>query len=175
MNIFVVHRNPVIAARMLCDAHIDKMITQSASLLELACANNGIETKDLQKRKGIYAKHPCVVWCSANRDNYEWLCWHALALCIEYEEREHKVHTRIDEIKQACSVIDQIPIGEQTPFARVINNRIYPQLNDLTEWSNTVLAYRVWYMLDKKTFAKWSKGRKPPAWWNPDFTLEVIQ
>ena len=173
MNIFAVHRNPVIAARSLCDAHISKMAHDVAHFLTSACALHDVTSLTYYERRDAQPNHPLSIWCGDNRKNYEWLCWHGLALGIEYKKRYNEKHSSIDAIKQACSVIDQIPEGVQTPFVRAINENLYPQLNDRIEWPNTVLAYRAFYNLDKKNFAKWCGGRKPPAWWNPDFTLEV--
>lgn len=181
MNIFAVHRNPVIAARSLCDSHISKMILESAQMLASACHRHNVPVDDIPKTKAGktygegYKHHPSTVWCGDNRENYEWLCWHGLALGVEFEGRYGKTHASIEAIKQACSVIDLIPEGSQTDFARAINKDIYPILQDKTEWPNTILAYRAFYNLDKKTFAKWGEGRTPPAWWNPDFTLEVTK
>tara|TARA_R110000751_G_C13627743_1_gene465444 strand:+ start:265 stop:810 length:546 start_codon:yes stop_codon:yes gene_type:complete len=179
MNIFAVHRNPVIAARSLCDSHISKMTLETAQMLASACIRHGVEPEDLPKTKAgqpykaAHPHHPSTVWCGDTRDNFEWLCWHGLALGIEFEKHYKKSHASVEAIKQACSVIDQIPVGTQTPFARAINKDIYPQLNDPIEWPNTVLAYRAFYMLDKKDFAKWGGDRTPPAWWNPNFTMEM--
>ena len=36
MNIFILDRNPVKAAQMLCDRHIPKMIVESAQMLSTA-------------------------------------------------------------------------------------------------------------------------------------------
>ena len=36
MNIFILDEDPVIAARMLCDRHIPKMIVESAQMLSTA-------------------------------------------------------------------------------------------------------------------------------------------
>ena len=181
MNIFAVHRNPVIAARSLCDSHISKMVLESAQMLASACIRHGVKTENLPKTKAgtpyraAHPNHPSTLWCGDNRANFEWLCWHGLALGIEFEDRYCKSHASVEAIKQACSVIEQIPEGVLAPFARAVNKKLYPQLNDTEEWPNTILAYRAFYNLDKKSFAKWGKGRKPPSWWNPDFTLEVIQ
>ena len=33
MNIFVLHKDPTVAAQMLCDKHVPKMIVESAQML----------------------------------------------------------------------------------------------------------------------------------------------
>ena len=148
-------------------------------MLASACHRHNVPIDKIPKRKdgGTYGEgykhHPSTVWACDNRENYEWLCWHGLALGWEFEERYGKTHASVEAIKDACSVIEYIPKGSQTDFARAINKHIYPILLDKRVWPNTILAYRAFYNLDKKTFAKWGGGRKPPSWWNPDFTLEV--
>ena len=166
MNIYPVHRNPSIAASSLCDAHLSMQIQRSEYILSLAQPNT---ERGLDNSR----RNDWITWAKNNQDNYEWICWYGLTLCFEYEERFGEVSPMYDAIVALCGDSYKLPMGSQTPFARII--REYPQLNDLTEWPNTVLAYRAFYMLDKKPFAQWSEGRTPPAWWNPDFTLEVTQ
>ena len=36
MNIFVLDKDPVVAAQMLCDKHVSKMIVESAQMLSTA-------------------------------------------------------------------------------------------------------------------------------------------
>ena len=85
-------------------------------------------------------------------------------------KQDRKQHACKKPIQQMCGLINYIPQGELTPIARAINKDEYPILHDEEKWPNGVLAYRAFYMLDKKRFAVWGK---PPAWWNPDFTLEM--
>ena len=186
MNIFGVHNNPVIAAKSLCDKHLSKMTIESAQMLSSALIRHNCPTSKLPLTqagtpyKGGYPNHPSTIWAGNNQGNFRWLCLHGLGLAYEYEKRystrtERKQHACKKPIQQMCGLIDYLPKGEQEPFARAINKDIYPILNDETVWPNAVLAYRAFYMLDKKRFAEWGGGRTPPAWWNPDFTLEVIQ
>tara|TARA_R110000787_G_scaffold285560_1_gene401621 strand:- start:42 stop:533 length:492 start_codon:yes stop_codon:yes gene_type:complete len=163
------------------------MTVESAQMLASALIRHGCPTSELpltQKRtpyKGGYPNHPSTIWSGDTRENYRWLCLHGLALAYEYEERyQQKNKPRLNHgckqpIKHMCGLIKYIPKGELTPFARAINKDDYPILNDENVWPNAVLAYRAFYMLDKKRFATWGGDRTPPAWWNPNFTLEVIQ
>jgi hypothetical protein len=184
MNIFFVHRNPVIAAHSLCDKHLSKMTIESAQMLSSALIRHGCPSSKLPLTKGGtpyrggYPNHPSTIWAGDTSGNYRWLCLHGLALAYEYELRystktDRKEHACKKPIQHMCGLIDYIPHGELTPIARAINKEEYPILHDEEQWPNGVLAYRAFYMLDKKRFAVWGKGRKPPAWWNPDFTLEM--
>ncbi|MBT4407350.1 MAG: hypothetical protein HOC79_05690 [Euryarchaeota archaeon] len=177
MNIFAVHRNPVIAAHSLGDEHLSMMAAKSCQILSSALINHEIEpsklplTKTGAPYKGGYPNHPCTIWAGETQGNYKWLCLHALALTYEYKKRYKKQHANSITLQQFCGLIDYIPFGEQTSFVKVINKDKYPMLHNDDAWTNPVLAYRAYYMTDKKHFAKWGEGRNPPAWWNPNFTL----
>ena len=177
MNIFVLHRNPVIAAQSVCDVHASKMTLEATQMLASAAIRHGAQPNELpltdkgKPYKGGYHKHPCTVWAGDTRANYEWLCWHAIALSQEFYQRYGKAHSCAPKIIQLCGLMDKIPEGELTPFARAIKKETYPDLLDTEVFPNTVIAYRVFYMLDKRRFATWNHGTKPPSWWNPNFKL----
>ena len=56
MNIFVVNKDPVIAAQELCDKHIVKMILESAQML---CASFEQGTAPYKR---THYNHPCTKW-----------------------------------------------------------------------------------------------------------------
>ena len=71
MNIFVVDKNPMRAARALCDIHVNKMIVESMQMLTTALKQSGLLAPDeLPFRKdGItrysgnaHPHHPCTKW-----------------------------------------------------------------------------------------------------------------
>lgn len=177
MNIFPLHRNPILAARSLCDNHTSKMTLESCQMLASAAIRHGA-TPDMMPLtdkgtpyKGGYHKHPCTVWAGDTRANYEWLCWHGLAIAKEFFKRYGSHHSCEKKIIQLSKLNHLIPEGELTPFARAIKKEIYPELLDTEVFPNTVIAYRIYYMLDKSDFARWNHGVEAPAWWNPRFKM----
>ena len=77
MNIFVVDKNPIEAARALCDVHVNKMIVESMQMLTTALKQSGILAPDeLPFRKdGItrysgnaHPHHPCTKWVGEHLD-----------------------------------------------------------------------------------------------------------
>jgi hypothetical protein len=82
MNIFVLDRNPVVAAQMQCDKHIVKMIVESGQMLSTAHRMLDAEVtrgpsksgKTIQKKwvfrderedvlyKAVHMYHPCTTW-----------------------------------------------------------------------------------------------------------------
>ena len=83
MNIFILHFNPVIAARHYCDKHSPKMCVELLQQLGSAVIRHGATpdmmplTKKGTPLKGGYHHHPCTVWCGDSRANFEWQNqWH---------------------------------------------------------------------------------------------------
>ena len=83
MNIFVVHQDPQIAAQMLCDKHVVKMILETAQMLCTVVSHTGAETP----YRATHAKHPCTLWAAHSKANWEWLVAHGKAMCMEYTRR----------------------------------------------------------------------------------------
>ena len=98
MNIFILHFNPVIAARMYCDKHSPKMVVELLQQLGSAVIRHGATpdmmplTKKGTPLKGGYHHHPCTRWCGDSRANFVWAAFHAIELCEEYTRRFGKTH-----------------------------------------------------------------------------------
>ena len=88
MNVFFVDRDPVIAARQLCDVHVVKMAVESAQILSTVQHRYGRPAP----YRPTHPKHPCVLWAAERVENYVWLHLHAQALCEEYTFRYGKQH-----------------------------------------------------------------------------------
>ena len=70
MNIFVLHKDPVVAAQMQCDKHVVKMLLESAQML---CSP--FEPGSAPYRRSHY-NHPCSKWARESSSNYQWLWDH---------------------------------------------------------------------------------------------------
>ena len=113
MNVFVLDKDPVIAAVQQCDKHIVKMIVESAQMLSTTHRMlDGIRVRKPSKSgkttvnhyilpnhphedtlyKAVHFNHPCTVWTRESLENYEWHYRHFVALCDEYRYRYGKVH-----------------------------------------------------------------------------------
>jgi hypothetical protein len=150
LNIFAVDSDPVVAARSLCDAHVVKMILESAQML---CAAH---PQGVAPYKRSHYNHPCTIWARTNKANYEWLCQHGKALCEEYTIRYGKRHKSEDVIDWCMSNYSEIPNGSLTPHAQA--------MPDQYKKPCFVAAYRAYYIGEKSKFAKWKK-RLPPEWY----------
>ena len=180
MNIFVLDSNPTIAATMMCDKHIPKMVLESAQMMAQALRRHGATdeqmplTKSGTPYKGGHPHHPCTVWAGDSRDNFAWLANHAHKLMHEFYQRFGKEHACTLPIIQMTNMEEMIPEGDLTPFALAMPDDYRPvEIEDDNTFSNplshasgidAVDAYRRYY--HTKTFAKWEKGRPAPTWWS---------
>jgi hypothetical protein len=162
MNIFVVNRHPITAARDLCDKHCVKMILETAQLL---CAAH---PKGTAPYKQTHMKHPCTIWTSASLQNYIWLYRHGIALEYEYERRYGRTHKSMEVLVWCGINLPSLPDIGLTPFAQAMPE----QYKD----ADPVVAYRRYYLGDKSRIAKWNHS-DVPEWYatkNPMLGLEVM-
>ena len=95
MNIFAVHEDPRIAARMLCDRHISKMCVETAQILCSAYWVLRAEAKadwPEPPYKCIHHTHRAVRWAKASKGNWNWLVEHGRELIREFRRRYGSPH-----------------------------------------------------------------------------------
>ena len=161
MNIFVLDNDPKIAATMMCDKHIPKMVLESAQMMAQALRRHGATdeqmplTKSGTPYKGGHPHHPCTVWAGDSWHNFDWLANHAIGLLGEYYMRFGKEHACSEPIGQMNGMSWRLPNGRLTPFAQA--------MPDEFKQEDAVKAYRRYY--HSKQFAKWEKGTPAPDWW----------
>ena len=146
MNIFVLDKNPAVAAMYHCDKHVPKMILESAQMLSTVFGG---------PYKPTHKNHPCTIWVAQSRQNAEWLWVLADALNCEYKDRFNHArnHKSWDAIEPVWRDINALPDIGLTPFAQA--------MPDEFKQSNAVDAYRAYYR--SKPFAAWRVGA--PDWW----------
>ena len=181
MNIFVLDPDAATAAHMMCDKHIVKMILESCQLLSTAHHVIDGEQIKIESEKRKYTSysngntkickctminHPCTIWTRTTRDNYMWLWKHAYGLAKEYTRRYGKVHVMEKMLMEDLyNPPKNITKGKMTPFAQAMPD----QYRDF----DAVIAYRKYYINEKKRFAKWKTG-EIPQWFteeNPEIGL----
>ena len=167
MNIFVLDKDPTMAAKYMDDVRLPKMCVESAQMMASALRRHGATDKQMpltkagKPYKGGYKHHPCTIFAGDSRDNFMWLADHALELCNEYFRRFDKVHGCHGPIvlMRDMNIIDKIiPKGELTPFAQA--------MPDEYKDDDVVKAYRSYYKSKQ-----YSKGgvryvhTDVPTWW----------
>jgi len=175
MNIFVLDKSPKISARYHCDKHTVKMIVESAQMLSTTHRMlDGVMERRPSKSgsmiqyfklsdsredilyKACHFNHPSTVWTRASKANYAWHYWLFHELCKEYTHRYGKVHLTETKLLDVLSKVpDNIPDVGQTKFPQA--------MPDYCKMSDSIEAYRKYYINEKKYFAKWT-NREVPEW-----------
>tara|TARA_R100000664_G_C2740417_1_gene129005 strand:+ start:27 stop:488 length:462 start_codon:yes stop_codon:yes gene_type:complete len=152
MNIFILDRDPKVAATMLCDKHVVKMIVETAQMLCTAASKLGHEVP----YRPTHSKHPCTLWAGESRSNWDWLVEHGIAMCEEYTRRYNRIH-KTQAIIEWCKSSHVSPVEDigLTPFRLAMPEKY--------KCSDPVKSYRDYYMGEKSKFAKWKTC--PPSWW----------
>ena len=186
MNIFILDKDPVIAAQLQCDKHVVKMIVESAQMLstahrmldgtiQIAPSKSGKRMVkhyrlfddghlDETLYKAVHYKHPCTVWTMESDLNYDWHWIHFKALCDEYTYRYGKVHSSERLLQPLRIRPKNIPKGKLTPF------KLAMKANPECMLENAVLSYRAFYQTKQDRFKMvWTK-RSKPGWFQEKYS-----
>ncbi len=152
MNIFLLDWDIKKCAEYTCDAHVVKMITETAQIL---CTSYHYTGQGLLSPYNMtHELHPIVKWVNTSIFNWLWLRELGLELYVEYYYRFGKRHKAGDLILDFK--LPELPdIGFSIPPICVPEE--YKVQNDIIE------SYRNFYRYDKVRFAKWTK-RNIPYW-----------
>ena len=168
MNIFYLDRDPVIAAQMMCDKHVVKMILESAQML--STAHRVLDGDEYANEMGLYKlahkNHPSTIWVRSSELNYRWLWEHYVALMDEYTYRYDKTHAT----SRLRDALDKTP--DNMPAIQLTDTWSDPPMcmPDYCKGDDTVLSYQTYYIVEKSGFAKW-KRRDIPEWFNAEREL----
>ena len=171
MNIFALDRNPRIAAEMMCDQHIVKMIVESIQMLSAVIDMNykdrykGADSSPPSQTLGLYGypksvcKHPCTLWLAESRGNYKWLIKHTRAMCLEYSKRYNKSHAS-EGLVMVCEAQEKY-----LDFLYHRKTEFVQAMPDQAKKKDPIKGYRNFYNLYKFAFARWQKTRPAPDWY----------
>jgi hypothetical protein len=192
MNIFILDKDPVVAAQLQCDKHVVKMIVESAQMLSTSHRLlDGVAVKrpsksgktmrtyydlyegtdDLEMETLLMANahesHPCTKWTMESTGNYDWHWLHLKALCEEYTYRYGKIHKveRVDPVVgyPLLQALEILP--RNIPDGPMTPFRLAMKSNPECMYEDDpVRSYREFYQT--KTFKMvWTK-RNIPEWFN---------
>lgn len=151
MNIFYLDRDPMLAAQYQCDAHVVKMIVESAQLLSTCYA-------DGTYYRHTHINHPCAIWVRKSRDNFSWLLRHAIALCEEYTRRYGKTHKTEELLRRMTQDLPVLPTGIDDVMALAMPDE-FKVSNDPVE------CYRAYYRNKAVTMHRFRyTNRDKPEW-----------
>ncbi len=150
MNIFYLHRDPMMAAKYHCDRHVVKMILETAQILSAVHYRYGLTAPYRETHKN----HPSTRWAGDTWHNYVWLWSLGMELCFEYTRRYKRRHKCQDLLENELKFAPKgIPTG-------VFSDP--PQcMPDECKKEDTVEGYRNYYRMKKKEMAVWKYSEKP--------------
>jgi hypothetical protein len=155
MNIFVLDKDPIQAARQHNDKHCIKMILEHTQMLSTAIRVHSNDTVD-----GVYKQahlnHPCSKWARETNKNFTWLCEMTEELFQEYTRRYGKQHKSYPIFQLCRNHANLIPEGDMTSHPQAMPEEYKDK--------DPVKAYRTYYLKDKKEFSTWKLGNVPD-WW----------
>lgn len=190
MNIFILDKNPRIAAAMHCDKHVPKMVLESAQMLSTAHRMwDGFETKRPSRSgktrvkyyqlndsrehhlyNAVHFNHPCTIWTRESSQNYLWHYDLFLGLCEEYTKRYGKVHkTDLSLREHLKTTPNNIPDTTMTPFRLAMKSN--PECMDE---SNPIESYRKFYMTKQERFKMEWKNTQIPYWFRQTCPTTII-
>ena len=172
MNIFNLDKDPVICAEMHIDKHVVKMPIEYAQLMSTAhrvldgelylgktINNRNIKRWRLSDErenvlyKASHINHPSAIWVRESVENYLQMYKLYKATLAEYTTRYGKCYGS--------------HLSHQTVLITDGHERqrcLSVCLITVSKTGNPILAYRKYYIREKKGFATW-KGREIPEWY----------
>tara|TARA_A100001388_G_scaffold105105_1_gene76861 strand:- start:9880 stop:10500 length:621 start_codon:yes stop_codon:yes gene_type:complete len=181
MNVFILHEDPITAARMHCDKHVPKMIVESAQMISTAHRMlDGHTIKKPSKSgkriinywehpdpndeellyKAVHHNHPCTLWTRQTTGNYDWHYELFAELCKEFTKRFGKTHLSesllLERLKKHPV---KLPKGARTKFPLAMSNLPECMVED------PVQSYRNYYIAKQSYMpCDWNKGTPMPSW-----------
>ena len=177
MNIFYLHTDTEIAAAYHCDKHVVKMIVEYAQILSTAhrvldgqmtqvILPSGRKSKryildDVELNDNLYLathiNHPSVIWARSSLSNYRWLL-SLLEKCLkQYFIRYGKIH----KTQSILHLLQKFPNHIKVTMGMTAPPLCMP---DKYKMENPVASYRLFYIQEKRHFAKWKPPTKTPDW-----------
>ena len=145
MNIFYLHRDPVIAAKVQYNKHVVKMILESAQML--CAAHHVIGNPDDSPYKLAHKNHPSTIWVRQSIFHYDWLWNHMIALGDEYTRRYGKIHLSITKMND--HEMYWAPLSMPSPEFKQPPQCMPDEYKD----ECSIQAYWNYYIHDKKNIA----------------------
>lgn len=104
MNLFFIDQWLEKSANSLCDAHVVKMILETAQVL-YACwyCRAELPKSSLVPYKLTHKNHPIALWVREREANYLYACMYGILLCAEYTQRYGKYHKTEAHLRQLYS------------------------------------------------------------------------
>lgn len=174
MNLFYLHEEPEVSAKLHCDKHVVKMIIEYAQMLSTAHRMiDGVMERRPSKSgsmlqyfylederedilyKACHYNHPSTRWVRENAIQYQYAYDMFTSLCDEYTYRYGKEHLTDNKLRNILNCVpNNIELGTWSEPPQCM-----PE--DVKVPGNSIEAYHKYYREYKKDFAKWTQRDIP--------------
>jgi hypothetical protein len=189
LNIFYLSDDLQECAEFHIDRHVTKMILESAQLLCMALWADKLfgytpraltpdeyaelkavmraEPANMDERtfvpyKAGHHNHPCSIWLRSSVEHFYYL--HNLANELQREAWYRGYNTH-----KSTGVINALPLPQRTPDNGFVPP--FPAMPEELKSGDTLIDYRLFYMLDKAAIPATWRHREKPFWWDDDIAL----
>ena len=161
MNVFMLDKDPQLAAQYHCDKHVVKMILESAQIL--CTVINEASGEQVTPYKSTHKNHPCTLWAGKSLANALWLYELTEYLNEEYKyrfnhDKSHKSFAMLKDIDMRQYIYDCL---EDLPLTEPAQ-----AMPDYLKSDDVVFSYRLYYQLEKEHLLKYTR-RERPEWLDP--------
>jgi len=175
MNLFILDSNPIKAAQLYQDLHVNKIVCEGSQMLATAYPLSRLAEPDCPRtqrgtpRVHSYLKHPMTMWVNENMSNFNWTLTHIKALSDEFTYRFGEKHFTLSFIEWC---FNNKPILKESPLT--IQPQCFSTYPDCIVPNNPVAGYHNYYNKAKAVFnfgkrvvkATWTK-RDVPEFFKP--------
>lgn len=173
MNIFVLDRDPKVAATYLHPKLLVKMPLEGCQMLAAAFSTHHlgwgiIHKKDGNPYKVTHRNHPCTLWVAKAPENMAWLIVHTEAILRRYTAVYGKTHGCAAPLQEASDLF-KVNIGA---YASELwaghSDFVVAAPQEFKDIANPVEAYRAY--MQTKSYATWEKYPElKPDWWETTY------
>lgn len=162
MNLFILDRQPDIAARYYFDCHVRKIILEAVEMMSYAYDEGDFEPIPKLHKWGRHLNHPMSCWVRRCRSNFDWTLQHSKALCQEFSYRHSltKVHAYQKHVEWIAMNLPMDNLSNttgQTDWPRCFGE--WKELVGVTD--DAVYDYRRYYRLAKADLESYTKRPRP--------------
>lgn len=169
MQIFFIDYDPKKIAQQQCDKHCVKMPTEIMQIISTVWQiSSPIQAADYFARGWLYKPvrnytHPAIRWVGQSLENYVWAVHFLAEMCLEFEFRYKHHHFCINFLPFLCEKMT-LPHLPNIPFVKMSED--FQAIPEEYKREDPVVAYRMFYIVEKSRFAVWRKaGREAPEWY----------
>lgn len=148
MNIFVLHENPIEAARLVPIKVASKMALEAAQMLAVACAHHSLALP--HKKDGneyspkSHVNHPCTKWACQSKANMMWLAIHGIMLCSFHDGKYGKMPAHSKALQEVIEQIQGASWSDHTPFVSAMPDEF--KTDDVVESYRAYIKTKPYYV-----------------------------